>query len=113
MTEDEKIRALLLELADLADVVAVKLRQTAGETKPSSGPTVDVESLPWVEVPALTNPKGPWQLAKKSDAPAFKALAEIILKSGKKAMFYKGANYWILPDGAIGRRAVKKGDGQK
>ena len=37
MTEDEKIRALLLELADLADVVSVKLRQAAGETKPSSG----------------------------------------------------------------------------
>ena len=113
MTEDEKIRALLLELADLADVVSVKLRQAAGETKPSQEPTVDVESLPWVEVPALTNPKGPWQLAKKSDAPAFKPLAETILKSGKKAMFYKGANYWILPDGAIGRRTVKKGDGQK
>ena len=48
MTEDEKIRALLLELADLADVVSVKLRQAAGETKPSQEPTVDVESLPWV-----------------------------------------------------------------
>ena len=47
-----------------------------------------------------------------ASASAFKALIETITKSGKKAMFYKGANYWILPDGAIGRRAGKKGGGQ-
>ena len=66
----------------------------------------DPEKLPWENIEAKDNPKGPWQRTQKSSDPNFVALKDNIVEKDT-VRFQGSAQYWILNDGSIGRRIKK------
>jgi hypothetical protein len=82
---------------------ATKQEKTVKEDKKLD---FDAEKLPWENIEAKENPKGPWQKTLKSADPNFLGLLAYINEKG--TVRYQGsAQYWILNDGSIGRRTKK------
>jgi len=108
--DNNQIEALV-KLRDSLSMAAEALNDYINTLAPKEEkkPTFDAEKLPWETIPAPDNPKGPWQKTLKSEDPNFIALADWIRDKGKTVKYQGSSMYWILNDGAIGRR-IKKAD---
>ena len=92
--------------ANQKKVTERKSKQQTEASKEEKKLDFDPEKLPWENIEAKDNPKGPWQKTAKSVDPNFMDLYSYIKEKGT-VRFQGNAQYWILNDGSIGRRVKK------
>lgn len=112
--QQDKNKEALLELAEILDLAATKIRATltgTGMAKEQSKPTYDVTQMHWEQRPGSTE-KGPFEIAEKNknlQSTSYAAL-DTHLQGKPKGDFISGMYYWRFTSGdAIGRRKPKKG----
>jgi hypothetical protein len=105
---DEKSRDLWLEIAELHDLMAVKIRQAMGE-KQQAKPN-PANALTWI-TRTKQDGSGTFEVCLKDEyglKPQYQELADMVQKSGKPTLFLQGKVYWVFPSGDLGRKIPQK-----
>jgi hypothetical protein len=111
MSAQDKNTEALLELADILDLAATKIRTTlkGSGVKAQAKLAYDVAKISWQE---RTGDKGPFQIAEKSknaQSSDYVAL-DAELQNKEKGSFIAGMFYWRFTGGdAIGRKKLQGG----
>jgi hypothetical protein len=112
-TQQDKNAEALLELADVFELAATKLRvalKGTGVIETKAKPAYDVTQMHWEQRPSAE--KGPFEIAEKNknlQSTSYAAL-DTHLQGKPKGDFISGMYYWRFTSGdAIGRRKPKKG----
>jgi len=107
MEKVEHLKEAILIYTDAVDAAVTQLRKNL-EQEPKGSPEMpDMSKLQWRDVPALGNPKGPWQKCIETAKQEFQAMQKIL--EGKSPLWSGGFIYWLDQNKTyIGRRAGKK-----
>ena len=110
---EEKNRDLWLEIADLLDLGAVKIRQAFSE-KQQAKPN-PANALTWI-TRTKQDGSGTFEVCLKDEyglKPQYQELVGMIQASGKPILFLQGKVYWVFPSGDLGRKIPQRGAKQQ